>query len=140
MDPYVRRTLPVSGSFCVAPTVVDLGLAQTPAARAVLEVADASLVVVRGCYLTLRRAVGAAPLAHATGVVHVAEPGRAIGRRDVAGVLDRPVLAEVPVRAAIARAVDAGLLPTRLPDVLARPVHEALGRLGLLGDRRGRAA
>jgi hypothetical protein len=55
-------------------------------------------------------------------------------------VLDRPVLAEVPVRAAIARAVDAGLLPTRLPDVLARPVHEALGRLGLLGDRRGRAA
>jgi hypothetical protein len=124
----------------LVPTVVDLGLAQTPAARAVLEVADASLVVVRGCYLTLRRAVRAAPLAHATGVVHVAEPGRAIGRRDVAGVLDRPVLAEVPVRAAIARAVDAGLLPTRLPDVLARPVHEALGRLGLLGDRRGRAA
>jgi hypothetical protein len=106
----------------------------------VLEVADASLVVVRGCYLTLRRAVRAAPLPHASGVVHVAEPGRAIGRRDVAGVLDRPVLAEVPVRAAIARAVDAGLLPTRLPEVLARPVHEALGRLGLLGDRRGRAA
>jgi hypothetical protein len=124
----------------LVPTVVDLGLAQTPAARAVLEVADASLVVVRGCYLTLRRAVRAAPLAHSSGLVHVAEPGRAIGRRDVAGVLDRPVLAEVPVRAAIARAVDAGLLPARLPDVLARPVHEALGRLGLLGDRRGRAA
>src|SRR6266516_781357 len=123
----------------LVPTVVDLGLAQTPAARAVLEVADASLVVVRGCYLTLRRAVRAAPLAHASGVVHVAEPGRAIGRRDVAGVLDRPVLAEVPVRTAIARAVDAGLLPTRLPEVLARPVHEALGRLGLLGERRGQA-
>ena len=106
-----------------------------------LEVADASLVVVRGCYLTLRRAVRAPrPLARASGVVLVAEPGRSLGRRDVADVLDRPVLAEVPVRAAIARAVDAGLLPTRLPEVLARPVHEALGRLGLLGDRRGRAA
>jgi hypothetical protein len=69
----------------LVPTVVDLGLAQSPAARAVLEVADASLVVVRGCYLTLRRAVRAAPLATA-GVVHVAEPG-AIGRHDVAGVL-----------------------------------------------------
>ena len=124
----------------LVPTVADLGSALTPAARAVVEVADASLVVVRGCYLTLRRAVRAAPLAHASGIIHVAEPGRAIGRRDVAGVLDRPVLAEVPVRSAIARAVDAGLLPARLPDVLARPVHEALGRLGLLGDRRGRAA
>ena len=124
----------------LVPTVVDLGLAESPAARAVLEVSDASLVVVRGCYLTLRRAVRAAPLAHASGVIHVAEPGCAIGRRDVAGVLDRPVLAEVPVRSAIARAVDAGLLPTRLPDVLARPVQEALGRLGVLGDRRGRAA
>src|SRR2546430_5309731 len=88
-------------------------------------------------YLTLRRAVRAAPLAHASGVIHVAEPGRAIGRRDVAGVLDRPVLAEGPARAPIRRAVEAGLLSTRLPDVLARPAHEALGRLGLLGDRRG---
>jgi hypothetical protein len=136
----LRKNLAVALRDGLVPTVVDLGLAQSPAARAVLEVADASLVVVRGCYLTPRRAVRAAPLAHASGVVHVAEPGRAIGRRDVGGVLDRPVVAEVPVRAAIARAVDAGLLPARLPEVLARPVHEALGRLGLLGDRRGRAA
>jgi len=122
------------------PTVVDLGGAQSPAARAVVEVADASVVVVRGCYLTLRRAVRATPLAHAAGVLLVAEPGRSLGRREIADVLDRPVLAEVPVRAAIARAVDAGLLPTRLPDVLARPVHEALERLGLLRARRGQAA
>jgi hypothetical protein len=58
----------------------------------------------------------------------------------VTEVVDRPVLAEVPVRAAIARAVDAGLLPVRLPDVLVRPVSEALGRLGLLRARRGQAA
>jgi hypothetical protein len=84
--------------------------------------------------------VHAAPLARAAGALLVAEPGRSLGRKEVAEVLDRPVLAEVPVRAAIARAVDAGLLPTRLPDALARPVNEALGRLGLLRSRRGQAA
>jgi hypothetical protein len=122
------------------PTVADLGRAESPAARAVVEVADTSLVVVRGCYLTLRRAVHAPALTRAAGAVLVAEPGRSLGEREVTEVLDRPVLAEVPVRAAIARAVDAGLLPVRLPEVLARPVSEALGRLGLLGARRGQAA
>jgi MinD-like ATPase involved in chromosome partitioning or flagellar assembly len=122
------------------PTVADLGRAESPAARAVVEVADASLVVVRGCYLTLRRAVHAPALARATGAVLVAEPGRSLGAREVTEVLDRPVLAEVPVRAGIARAVDAGLLPVRLPDVLVRPTSEALGRLGLLRARRGQAA
>jgi hypothetical protein len=122
------------------PTVADLGRARSPAARAMVEVADASLVVVRGCYLTLRRAVHSAPLARASGVLLVTEPGRSLGRREVEECLDRPVLAEVPVRAAVARAVDAGLLPVRLPEVLARPVGEALGRLGLLRTGRGQAA
>jgi hypothetical protein len=122
------------------PTVADLGRARSPAARAMVEVADASLVIVRGCYLTLRRAVRAPALARAAGVVLVAEPGRSLGRREIADCLDRPVVAEVPVRAAVARAVDAGLLPVRLPEVLARPVTEALGRLGLLQARRGQAA
>jgi MinD-like ATPase involved in chromosome partitioning or flagellar assembly len=122
------------------PTVADLGLAQSPAARAMVEIADASLVVVRGCYLTLRRALHAPHLARAAGVVLVTEPGRSLGRREVAECLDRPVLAEVPVRAAIARAVDAGLLPVRLPEVLSRPVSEVLGRVGLLRVRRGQAA
>ena len=121
-------------------TVADLGLAESPAARAMVEVADVSLVVVRGCYLTLRRAVHAPHLARAAGVVLVTEPGRSLGRREVAECLDRRVLAEVPVRAAIARAVDAGLLPVRLPEVLSRPVSEVLGRVGLLRARRGQAA
>jgi hypothetical protein len=73
-------------------------------------------------------------------VLLVTEPGRSLGRREVEECLDRPVLAEVPVRAAVARAVDAGLLPVRLPEVLGRPVGEALGRLGLLRTRRGQAA
>jgi hypothetical protein len=72
--------------------------------------------------------------------VLVTEPGRSLGRREIAECLDRPVLAEVPVRAAIARAVDAGLLPVRLPEVLSRPVSEVLDRVGLLRARRGQAA
>jgi hypothetical protein len=121
-------------------TVVDAGTATTPAAQAVLETADVSVVVVRACYLALRRAVRAPALGRAAGVAMVAEPARSLGAREVADVLDRTVLVEVPVRPGIARAVDAGVLASRLPDVLARAAGELLGRLGLLRVRRGRAA
>jgi hypothetical protein len=70
----------------------------------------------------------------------VAEPARSLGAREVADVLDRKVLVEVPVRPGIARAVDAGVLGQPMPDVLARAAGELLGRLGLLRARRGRAA
>ena len=39
------------------PTLVDCGAADEPATRAVVEVADVAIVVLRGCYLGLRRAV-----------------------------------------------------------------------------------
>ena len=52
----------------------------------------------------------------------------------------RPVIARVPARDAIARAVDAGVLAHRLPDVLARPAATALRAVGLLWDQRGAAA
>jgi hypothetical protein len=127
-----------------APTVLDLGPAATPAARALVEVADVAVVVLRGCYLALRRSVHAPALARTAGVVIVDEPGRSLGAAEVGDVLDRPVLAHVPVKVAIARAVDAGVLASRLPDHLARPSSEMLGRLGLLpagsGRSRGEAA
>jgi MinD-like ATPase involved in chromosome partitioning or flagellar assembly len=121
------------------PTVLDLGPAVAPAARALLEVSDAAVLVTRGCYLALRRGVAAPGLARTSGLVVVEEAGRSLGARDVADVLDRPVLARVAVRASIARSVDAGVLATKLPETLARPACELLGRLGLLGAR-GRAA
>ncbi len=122
------------------PTLVDAGTAETPAARALLEVSDVTLVVVRGCYLTLRRSVRHPALGRASGLVVVEEPGRAIGAREIADVLGRPVIARVAAREAVARAVDAGVLAHRLPDVLARPAAEALRAVGLLFDRRGAAA
>jgi hypothetical protein len=70
----------------------------------------------------------------------VEEPNRSLGAAEVADVLDRPVLARIPIRPAIARAVDAGVLASRLPDPLARPVARFLVGLDLLTDRRGEAA
>jgi hypothetical protein len=122
------------------PTLVDAGTAQTPEARALLEVADVTLVVVRGCYLTLRRSVRHPALGRAAGIVVVEEPGRAIGAREIADVLGRPVVARVPARDAIARAVDAGVLAHRLPDAIARPAAGALRAVGLLVHPRGAAA
>jgi hypothetical protein len=112
------------------PTVLDAGLAAIrPAAQAAVEVADASVVVVRGCYLALRRAVRLPLVARAAGVVLVEEPGRALGEREVAEVLGLPVLGRFPVRASVARAVDAGVLAARLPSHLSGPAGEVLDAL-----------
>ena len=73
-------------------------------------------------------------------LVVVEEPGRAIGAKEIADVLGRPVIARVPSRDSVARAVDAGVLAHRLPDALARPAATALRAVGLLWDQRGAAA
>lgn len=122
------------------PQLADVGPAADGAGRALSEVADVVLVVLRPCYLALRAALGAPLLARSAGVVLVDEPGRSLGAREVADVLGRPVVATVPVRPGIARAVDAGVLPRRLPVELGRGVAAALGAVGLLPRLRGRAA
>ena len=101
----------------------DCGVLATGAAQAVAAAASASLLVVRPCYVALRRAL-AAPL-RPSGVVLVSEPGRALGRRDVEDVLGVPVRAEIDVEPAVARAVDAGLLSSRLPRSLERALRNA---------------
>jgi hypothetical protein len=82
--------------------------------------AQASLLVLRPCYLALRRAQPHATAA--TGVILIHEPGRALTTNDVERAIGRPVVGEVAWDPAIARAVDAGLLGTRLPSSLARPL------------------
>jgi hypothetical protein len=105
------------------PVVVDAGLGTDEVGGALATVAAVSLLVLRPCYLALRRAV-AAPF-RPSGVVLVREPGRALTRRDVEAVLGVPVRAEVDVDPAIARAVDAGLLTARLPRGLERALRDA---------------
>jgi hypothetical protein len=84
--------------------------------------ADHSLLVIRACYLALRRAAQAP--AQPTGVVIVKEPGRALSSIDVVRALGVDVVAEIPLDASIARAVDAGLLSSRLPNSLRRSLGD----------------
>ena len=85
--------------------------------------AGSSLFVTRACYLSLRRAMRIG--VDADGVVLVTEPGRTLGRRDVADLLGLPVVGVVEDDPAIARAVDAGTLARRLPGSLARGLRRA---------------
>lgn len=120
-------------------TIVDcgtLGEHPAPALAAFVETVDASIVVVRGCYVALRRGVRSPLVSHAAGALLVAETGRALGAREVEDVLGIPVLGTVPVRGAIARAVDAGVLPARVPESLARPMRSVLRRIDARGTER----
>ena len=110
------------------PVVVDCGTAGAGAALAVAASATVSLLVIRPCYLALRRALDA-PL-RPSGVVLVTEEGRSLGRADVEDVLGVPVRAEIRVDPAVARAVDAGLLAGRLPRGLERALRPALAAGG----------
>lgn len=82
-----------------------------------------SLLVTRQCYLALRRVVGHGP--QPTGVVLVTEPGRALTVRDVERAVGAGVVAEIPWDPAISRAVDAGMLASRMPRSLAQPLQAA---------------
>lgn len=102
--------------------VLDAGVAVVPPvlAQAVTTVAT----VVKPCYLTLRRAINVTkPIT----VYVVKEEGRALTVDDVKHVLGVSMATVVPYNPAIARAVDAGLLPSRvvqlLGDHISTPTH-----------------
>ena len=102
--------------------VVDCGSSVGPASLAMAAGAGLSLLVLRPCYLALRRALHA-PI-EASGVVLVGEPQRALQQPDVEDVLGVRVRAAIPWKPAIATAVDAGLLARRLPSPLERGLRE----------------
>jgi hypothetical protein len=106
------------------------------AGRALIDVADTALVVLRPCYLALRRAVADPRLASSAGVILVEEPGRVLDAEDVSAVLSIPVVGRFPVRAEIARAVDAGVVRDRLPGPLAKAAGTVLDRLADLAGGR----
>ena len=74
---------------------------------------DQSILVTRACYLSLRRTVSV-PL-RPTGVVLVAEAGRALTRSDCERAIGSPVVATVAIDPDTARAIDAGMMRTRVP-------------------------
>ena len=101
--------------------VVDAGTGDPPSA--LLRAADRAWLVTRPCYLSLRAAVR--QRARPTGVVLIDEPGRALGVSEVEAALGAPVVATLLVDPAVARAVDAGLVVSRLPGAYRRRVGAA---------------
>lgn len=98
------------------PIIVDAGCG-LPSPN-LLAHASSSLLVTRPCYLSLRRAaqLSVSP----TGIVLINEAGRALGKHDVEAVIGAPVVSEIIFDAAIARAVDAGLLTSRIPTIMSK--------------------
>lgn len=80
------------------------------------------LLVTRGCYLAMRRVVHSPGIKHIDGIVLLEEPERALGKREVQDVTGRPVIARIPVKPFVARAIDAGVLSLKVPDDLARGI------------------
>ena len=88
-----------------------------------LREAGTSMLVITSCYVALRRATRSA--VSADGVVLLAEPGRALDRRDVEDVLGLPVVGVVESDPAVRRAVDSGWLIRRVPASLTRGLRRA---------------
>jgi len=102
--------------------VVDAGRCGTVA----LPSAATQIVITRGCYLSLRRFAELSALSESeTRIVLIDEPGRALTQRDVEAALGR-VDVTLPWDPAVARAVDAGLLSSRMPRSL-RPLGALVG-------------
>ncbi len=105
------------------PVIADCGTGPTGVALTLAAGATRSILVTRPCFLSLRRAM-ATPL-RPSEVVLLSEPGRALTRADVEDCIGAPVVTEVAVDPQVARAVDAGLLATRLPRTLAKELGRA---------------
>jgi len=121
-DTYSLRRLQ---QFAALPSsrevVVDAGT-NSSFIETLLPHATVSWLVLRPCYLALRRAVSTR--LRVDGVILVNEPGRALSKRDVASVLSAPIVAEVELDPRLARVIDAGLLTTRLPSSM-NPLQRA---------------
>lgn len=101
--------------------IVDAGTGRPPAP--LVAAADEALLVTRACYLALTRA--AALDASPTGVVVIEEPGRSLRPPDIEASVGAPIVATALLDPAIARAVDSGLLVSRLPSAWRRQLRRA---------------
>ena len=99
--------------------VVDAGADDPPSELAAA--ADRRLLVTRPCYLSVTAA--AASGFRPTGIVLIDEPGRQLRRADVERAVGAPVVAELLLDPAVARAVDSGLLLARLPRPFRRRIE-----------------
>ncbi len=99
--------------------IIDAGTRRPP--QQLFLAADHTWLVTRPCYLALRAAV--AHEQRPTGVVVIDEPGRALRPADIEASLGAPIIATMLCDPAVARAVDAGLLVSRLPGAMRRQLR-----------------
>jgi len=106
--------------------IVDCGVVDTEQSvgRDIVERADESFLVARGCFLTLNAIQRSA--VRRTGVVLVKEPRRYLGRADVELAAKAPVVVEVAADWSIARAIDVGLARAALPRRLMKTMGKVL--------------
>ncbi len=101
--------------------IVDAGTPSAEVAQMLLATGSRSLLVLRPCYLAVRRAVELTT--RVDGIVVVREEGRSLSNADIESATGSRVLTEVPVDPAIARSIDAGMVNTRLPRSLRRSLR-----------------
>lgn len=95
------------------------------AARFLIEAANHSLLVTRSCFLALRR-IARSPH-QPSGIILMHEEGRALVASDIADLGNCQIVLQIEMDVAIGRALDAGLLISRLPQRL----DKALAKLKL---------
>ena len=103
------------------PVVADCGTLVHETARVIAEKASVSLLVLRPCFLAVRRAL-VAPV-RPSGVVLLEEEGRALSGRDVEELLGVPIRARIECSREIARIIDCGMLTAGLPRRVARALR-----------------
>ena len=132
LDP--DRAAVLAGLLAASPrtVVVDCGTRPGTIGRTIARTADRSILVTRACYVALRRQ--AAHELAPTEVALVREACRALGSHDVETAVGARVRTAVPFDPAISRAVDAGLLRSRMPRALSRNLD--LGGRTTAGSRR----
>lgn len=101
--------------------IVDAGSQPSTARHTITQAADRSILVTRACYLAVRHQLrcGLAP----TEIAVIREPHRSLRDDDVATAIGAPVRASIDFDPRVARAVDAGLLCSRLPRGLRRALE-----------------
>lgn len=83
-------------------------------------------LVIQPCYLALRRATKFFDAPEIKGIIVHTQPGRALTSRDISRAIGAPVISEYLTDPAVARAVDAGILATRLARSITQAAHGSL--------------
>lgn len=119
-----RRVLIDVGALPVTETFVECW---APSARLRWELAlraPQRILVTRACYLGLRGA-SSLPVAP-TEIALIREPGRALSPHEVETAIDAEISIQVDFDTSIGRAVDSGLLTTRLPKSLRKTAAQVV--------------